>query len=280
MRALATDPAARNLADDAAVLEVGGEAIVLTHDMMVEGVHWLPGQDMADVAWKLVAVNLSDLAAKGARPLGVLFGYMFGDRNERFIDGLRNALAAFDVPLLGGDTVAGGPPQSLGLTAIGQATHRPVPARSGAKPGDALWITGPVGAAMMGYEALRDSTGADSEAYRRPRPLLADGRALAPQVTAMMDVSDGVLLDASRLAEASKATIDIATQEVPIAAPESRRADALRWGDDYQLLFTLPDGQQSPVPAYRIGAVLPLGSGPLLLDGASPAPGDSLGYQH
>ncbi|WP_126175818.1 thiamine-phosphate kinase [Tsuneonella rigui] len=280
LRGLATDPAARNLADDAAVLEVGGETLVLTHDMMVEGVHWLPGQDMADVAWKLVAVNLSDLAAKGARPLGVLFGYMFGDQNERFIDGLGDALAAFDVPLLGGDTVSGGPPQSLGLTAIGQATHRPVPSRSGAQPGDALWLTGPVGAAMMGYEALRDSTGADSEAYRRPRPLLAEGHALAPHVTAMMDVSDGVLLDASRLAEASGVTIDIATEKVPVAAPEHRRADALRWGDDYQLLFTAPDGQQPPVSAHRIGTVLPPGAAPLVLNGAPTALGDSLGYQH
>jgi thiamine-monophosphate kinase len=248
--------------------------------MMVEGVHWLPGQDMADVAWKLVAVNLSDLAAKGARPLGVLLGYMFGDQNERFIDGLRDALAAFDIPLLGGDTVSGGPPQSLGLTAIGQATHRPVPSRSGAKPGDALWITRPVGAAMMGFEALRDNTGAYSEAYRRPRPLLAEGRALAPQVTAMMDVSDGVLLDASRLAEASGVTIDIAIASVPIDAPAHRRADALRWGDDYQLLFTLPAEATPVITAHRIGAVLSRGSAPLLLDGVPPAPTDTLGYQH
>ena len=280
LRGLATDPAARNLADDAAVLEVGGEALVLTHDMMVEGIHWLPGQDMADVAWKLVAVNLSDLAAKGARPLGVLFGYMFGEQIERFIDGLREALEAFEVPLLGGDTVSGGPPQSLGLTAIGQATHRPVPSRSGAKPGDALWITGPVGAAMMGFEALRANSGADTEAYRRPRPLLVEGQALAPYVTAMMDVSDGVLLDALRLATASEVSIDLAAGSVPIAAPESRRPDALRWGDDYQLLFTLPLGTRPPVDAHRIGEVRPFCGSPLLLDGTPPDPGDRLGYQH
>ena len=273
-------PAARGLSDDAAVLEFGGEALVLTHDMMVEGVHWLPGQDMADVAWKLVAVNLSDLAAKGARPLGVLFGYMLGDQTERFIEGLRDALAAFDVPLLGGDTVSGGPPQSLGLTAIGQATHRPVPSRSGAKPGDALWITGAVGAAMMGFEALREDTGAESEAYRRPRPLLVEGQALAPQVSAMMDVSDGVLLDASRLAAASGVTIDLATASIPIAAPESRRSDALRWGDDYQLLFTLPDGATPTVPAHPIGRIRPAQRAPLLLDGDPPPAGYQLGYQH
>src|SRR5690606_38977170 len=156
LRALAHHPAARGLADDAAVLEDGGEAIVLTHDMLVEGVHFLPGADWADVAWKLVATNLSDLAAKGAEPLGVLLGFMLGGQIERFIDGLSDVLEHYGVPLLGGDTVTGGPPRSFGLTAIGRATHRPVPSRAGAKPGDVLWLTGQVGAAMLGFEALRD----------------------------------------------------------------------------------------------------------------------------
>lgn len=108
LRSLATHPAARGLVDDAAVLPVAG-AIVLTHDMLVEGVHFLAGDPPGDVAWKLVAVNLSDLAAKGAAPLGVLIGYGFGggtDWDARFVAGLAEALAAFDVPLLGGDTVA------------------------------------------------------------------------------------------------------------------------------------------------------------------------------
>jgi thiamine-monophosphate kinase len=248
--------------------------------MMVEGVHWLPGQDMVDVAWKLVAVNLSDLAAKGAEPVGVLLGFMLGEADARFVDGLEEVLTQYRVPLLGGDTVSGGPPRALGLTAIGRATHRPVPARSGARPGDAVWITGPVGGAMLGFEALRDRTGADSAAYRRPRPLLAEGRALAPHVTAMMDVSDGVLLDASRLAAASGVTIDIDAAAVPLAAPESRRAEALRWGDDYQLLFTLPAREEPPVPAHRIGETRAFTGAPLLLDGVTPAPGDRLGYQH
>src|SRR6478735_9585527 len=88
LRPLAHHPAARGLADDVAVLEVGTETLVLTHDMLVEGVHYLPGQDPADVAWKLVATNLSDLAAKGAEPVGVLLGYMFGSDDMRFVEGL------------------------------------------------------------------------------------------------------------------------------------------------------------------------------------------------
>ena len=280
LRALATHPAARGLADDCAVLEVGSETLVLTHDAMAEGVHWLPGQDMADVAWKLVAVNLSDLAAKGAEPLGVLLGYALGEDDARFLEGLRVALAAFDVPLLGGDTIRSEGPRTLGLTAIGRATRCPVPARSGALAGDALYVTGALGAAMMGFEAIRDETGADSMAYRRPTPRLAEGRALAPLVTAMMDVSDGLLLDASRLAQASGISLAIDTRAVPIVAPEPRRNEALRWGDDYALLFTAPADIAFPCPATRIGEALPAGDHPLLLDGAPPAPDDPLGYRH
>lgn len=279
LRALAVVPAARGLDDDCAVLELGGEALVLTHDMMVEGVHFLPLPDPADIAWKLVATNMSDLAAKGAEPLGVLLGYMLGRDDARFVEGLGEALAHYGAALLGGDTVSPAGPQALGLTAIGRATHRPVPSRSGAKPGDVLWITGPVGAAMAGFEALKSGHG-DSEAYRRPRALVAEGIALAPRVTAMMDVSDGLLLDAARMARASGVTFAIDTAGVPVAVPEARRAEALRWGDDYQLLFALPAGETPPVPAHRIGEALPRAQAPLMVDGVALTEADGLGYQH
>jgi thiamine-monophosphate kinase len=280
LRALAGHPAARGLADDAAVLELGGETLVLTHDMLVEGVHFLPGQSRADVAWKLVATNLSDLAAKGAEPLGVLLGYMLGEDEQGFNTGLAEVLEHYGVPLLGGDTVSGGPPQTLGLTAIGRATHHPVPSRSGAQPGDGLWLTGAVGAAMLGFEALHAGSGADAQAYLRPMARLAEGAALAPLVNAMMDVSDGLLLDAWRLAEASEVSLAIDSAAVPIAAPDARRFDALRWGDDYELLFTLPAGVDPPVAATRIGSVEPRGFVPLFLDGEPIANRDGLGYEH
>jgi thiamine-monophosphate kinase len=279
LRRLATDPAARGLDDDCAVIEIGGEALVVTHDMMAEGIHFLPGQDPADIAWKLVAVNLSDLAAKGAEPVGVLLGYMLSGRDERFLAGLDEALGHYRVPLLGGDTIGGEGPQVLGLTALGRATYRPVPSRSGAQAGDALFITGAVGAAMLGLEALRSGAG-DSIAYRRPTALLEQGQALAPHVTAMMDVSDGLLLDASRMAEASGLTLSIDRGAVPIAVPEARRDEALRWGEDYQLLFTLPAGLKPPCEAERIGEALPRGDAALLVDGRAPASEDRLGYQH
>lgn len=259
------------------MFELGSETLVLTHDAMAEGVHFLPGQDRADVAWKLVATNLSDLAAKGAEPLGVLLGYQLGADDARFVAGLREVLAHYAVPLLGGDTISASGPQVLGLTALGRATHCPVPSRGGARPGDRLWLTGPVGAAMLGFEALK-AGGGDSLAYRRPAALLAQGRDLAPQVTAMMDVSDGLLLDTQRIAQASQVTIDVESRSVPIAVPEERRDEALRWGEDYQLLFTLPAGLAPAAPADCIGQVLPQGSAALLLDGIPPA--GSLGYQH
>ena len=252
--------------------------------MMVAGVHFLPQQDPADVAWRLVATNMSDLAAKGAEPVGVLLGYMLQGDSRRFLEGLHEALDHYGAPLLGGDTVsgdtgAGAGTQSLGLTAIGRATHTPVPSRDRAQAGDTLWITGPVGGAMAGLEAMRAGHG-DSLAYRRPAALLREGRALAPHVTAMMDVSDGLLLDASRLARASGVTIAIDSLAVPLACPASRRADALRWGDDYQLLFTLPANRESPVPAHRIGTVLDRAETSIILDGEVLSENAYLGYEH
>ncbi len=281
LRGFALHPAARGLADDCAVLEVGSETLILTHDMMVEGVHWLAEQDPADVAWKLLATNLSDLAAKGAEPIGVLLGYTLTADNTRFAEGLGEALAHFGVPLLGGDTVRSPGAQTVGLTALGRATCQPVPSRSGARPGDTVWITGPVGSAMLGFEALTSgNTFIDTSAYRRPIPRLAEGRALAPLVTAMMDVSDGLLLDASRMAEASGVTIALDPARIPVPAdlPEDRFREAISWGDDYQLLFTLAPETAPPCPAHCIGSVLPAGKAPLLLGGT--APSGQLGYEH
>jgi thiamine-monophosphate kinase len=274
---MATHPAARGLADDCAVLEVGSEVLILTHDSMVEGVHFLPGQDPVDIAWKLVATNMSDLAAKGARPLGVLLSYQLGERDAAFAVGMAEALEHYGAALLGGDTVAANGPQNLGLTAVGLATHQPVPSRAGAAPGDAIYLTGPVGAAMLGLEALRAGFG-DTTSYCRPVALLSQGQALAPLVSAMMDVSDGLLLDARRMAEASGTTFALDRMAVPIGTSEDRRDEALGWGEDYQLLFTVPRDTSPPAPAYRIGAVLEQGPAPLLLDDAPPT--GRLGYEH
>ena len=275
LRALPLHPGARGLGDDCAVLEIGSETLILTHDMMAEGTHFRPDADMADVAWKLVATNLSDLAAKGAEPLGVLLGHVLGREDARFLEGLRAALEAFDTPLLGGDTIAASGPRTLGLTAIGCATHTPVPARSGARVGDSVFLTGPVGRAMLGFEGVPDHL----TAFHRPTPRLAEGRALAPLVSAMMDVSDGLLLDAFRMAEASGVTLALDPAAIPVAEP-ARMEECLRWGDDYELLFTAPPAAALPVAAHSIGTVSARGLAPLTLGETALTDPASLGYRH
>lgn len=279
LRSLPLHSGARGLADDAAVLDLGDQSLVITHDMLVENTHFLASADPADVAWKLVATNLSDLAAKGAEPIGVVLGHMVGAGDDRFLEGLAEVLAHYNVPLLGGDTVSGSGPRAHGLTAIGRATHRPVPSRGDAAIGQNLWLVGDVGAAMLGFEALRDGTGGDHQAYSRPLARLAEGLLLAPRVGAMMDVSDGLLLDAFRMAEASRCTLAIDSAAVPVADP-ARVFECLTWGDDYALLFTLPAEVEPPCPAARIGAVEPQGFVPLFLDGEPIANREGLGYSH
>ncbi len=275
LRLLPLHPGARGLLDDCAVLTLGTETLVITHDMMAEGTHFRPDADMADVAWKLVASNISDIAAKGAEPVGVLLGHMLGREDARFLKGLHEALEAFGALLLGGDTVAGEGLRSFGLTAIGRATHTPVPSRSGAKPGDQVYVTGPVGRAMLGFEGVAEHRAA----FDRPVPRLEEGIALAPHVTAMMDISDGLLLDAFRLAEASGVGISLDPQAIPVADP-ARAGECMRWGDDYELLFTAPPAAQLPVIAYQIGVVTPLDAAPLVLGTQALGDPATLGYRH
>ena len=267
LRPLATHPAARGLLDDAAVL---GD-LVLTHDVLVEGVHFLPDDPPEGIAWKLIAVNLSDLAAKGATPVGLLLGYPLStsEWDAAFVRGLGEALAHFEVALLGGDTVKG--PRVLSMTAIGRAEI--APSRGGAKAGNRLWVTGTIGRAGLGLAG----DPAHLQAYRRPLPRLAEGRVLAPLVTAMMDVSDGLLIDARRMADASGLRVTIDLDAVPLVG---ERIAAVTAGDDYQLLFSLPDGVDSPVQASQIG-LFEAGDGISLVDrhGLVPLP-ERLGWQH
>lgn len=242
---------------------------------MAEGTHFRDNASMADVAWKLVATNLSDLAAKGAEPIGVILGHSLGPDDQAFLDGLHEALTAFETPLMGGDTIHAEGSRTLGLTAIGRATHTPVPMRLASKPGDAIYVTGTIGRAMLGFEGNPDFL----EAFNRPTPLLGQGKALAPLVNAMMDVSDGLLLDAFRMAAASEHSFEIQTDLIPVAAP-SRRHDCIRWGEDYELLFTAPEAVKLPVPATRIGTVASDDLAPLWLDGEMIAGPENLGYRH
>jgi thiamine-monophosphate kinase len=302
LRAIATDPAARGLLDDAAVLEIGGTNLVVTHDMIVEGVHFLPSDPPGDVAWKLVAVNLSDLAAKGARPVGALLGFSLAGEDEwdrAFTEGLRQVLTGFGIALLGGDTVSlpKDAPRVLGLTAVGTAER--APSRAGARPGDQLWLSGSIGDAGGGLRILKGEYGAAAlvERYRQPRPRLELGIALAPLVGAMMDVSDGLLIDASRIADVSDLALRIELGDVPLSAAfmemlgEGRdaRLFAATAGDDYELLFAADKGRAAEllalaedigIPLSRVGS-FERGNGIRLFDGEQEVPlPERLGYEH
>lgn len=286
LRALPLHPGAQGLADDVAHLG----AYVVTTDTLVEGVHYLASDPPGDVAWKLVAVNLSDLAGKGADPVGVLLNYPLGndDWDEAFLAGFDAALRQLGCQLLGGDTVSlpAGAPRVLTLTAIGLAAAQIT--RGGACAGDGLFVTGTIGDGGAGLAIAHGAPGPDSllGAYRRPLPRLGEGRILAAHVHAMMDVSDGLLIDAQRMAAASglAVTIDLAAIPLSVAyrdyAGEDRaaRLRAATAGDDYQLLFAA--AASLAVPARRIGRFTS-GTGLTLLDGDEtvPLPAE-LGFQH
>src|SRR3954464_32963 len=157
LRRIATDPAARGLLDDVAVLD----GLVITHDSIAEGVHFLPFDPPSSVGWKLIAANLSDLAAKGAFPAGALLSLTLsgdGEWEGEFLTGVEHACESYALPLIGGDTIALplGAARVLGLTAIGRAGPR-VPHRSGGKPGDRLWLIGTLGDSAAGLAQLIDN---------------------------------------------------------------------------------------------------------------------------
>jgi thiamine-monophosphate kinase len=299
LRDVATHPAARGLLDDAAVLGWPlGQDLVATHDMLAEGVHFTPDCPAPDVGWKLVAVNLSDLAAMGARPVGVLMGAGIGagrgaDWAAGLVRGVSQALERFGVPLLGGDTIRSGPTSVLALTALGSVLPGAALGRMGASEGDILWVSGTIGDAGLGLRVAQGARfGVDDalllKRYRRPVPRLALGLALRGVASAVMDVSDGLLIDAARLAEASGLGVELERAAIPLSAAARASGVSVEelatLGDDYELLFAAPPeagaavlvaADRAGVPVAAIGRLV--GGAGLRLDGEVPA---RLGYQH
>ena len=299
LRRIATHPAALGLQDDAALID----GLVVTHDSIAEGVHFFPFDPPSSVGWKLVAVNLSDLAGKGAEPVAALLSLaLSGDDtwDAGIIDGVEAACESYGLPLVGGDTIAipRGAPRVFGLTAIGRAGER-TPLRSGGKAGDALWLVGTLGDAAAGLVMLQDDARAEGplvDVFRRPVPLLGPGQALAPRANAMMDVSDGLLLDALRMARASKlkVTIDVDTLPLSSAFVGERGQDrvarlfAATGGDDYALLAALPPDVDplglslpSGTTITRIGSLTAKGPQLALTSGGEPIElPEQLGFEH
>lgn len=271
---IADSAAARGLADDAAVWTPPlGRDLVFTHDILACGVHYLPGDPPSDIAWKLLAVNLSDLAAMGAMPAGVLMGLGLSAAEDTrwrddFTAGLQRALAHFGVPLWGGDTVTGLAAAVLGVTAIGTVARGSAIGRSGAAVGDDLWVSGTIGDAGLGLAVASGAMAPDKfllNRFRRPTPRLALGQALVGIASACMDVSDGLLIDADRLARASgaSAVIDLVAMPLSPAAAAVTRDDAdlvarATAGDDYELLFAAAPERRDAVRAAAAATRTPV----------------------
>lgn len=259
---------ALGLKDDCAVLTPPpGEDLVLTTDAVAEGVHFLPDDAPADIAWKALAVNVSDLTAKGARPIAYLLSVAFPTQPERawldaFAQGLAAAQGAFGMVLAGGDTDRRPGPFSATVTAIGSVPEGRMVQRATARAGDVLFLSGTLGDGALGLllrqepgrgvEMGLDAAGAEAlvARYLRPTPRLALAPHLVAFATAAMDVSDGLVKDCGRLARASGlgATLDVAL--LPFSAPVRTAlarqpgllATALTGGDDYEVLAAVaPD---------------------------------------
>jgi thiamine-monophosphate kinase len=268
---------ARGLVDDAALL---GDLIVTT-DAIVEGVHFLPADPIDAIAKKALRVNLSDIAAKGAKPIGVLLTLIWPKHRDAaeivtFARGLGEDLRAFDVPLLGGDTTSSPGPLTISITAFGAPLGARTPSRADAKPGEQVWVTGTIGDAFLGLKSLTETpdiigAGVDArtdaharavrDAYRTPSPPLAFASAISKHASASMDVSDGLVIDAAKLAQASNVAIRIDAEAIPLSAAghaylakhgDAGLADLITGGDDYQALFTAaPEARGAIMQAGR-----------------------------
>lgn len=274
------NPGAFGLTDDAAVVDVtAGCRLVATADAMVAGVHFRNQDPAALVARKLLRVNLSDLAAMGAGPKGYLLTAVLPPETESgwieaFAGGLAEDQEIFGVALLGGDTVAAPGPMSFSLTALGEVKAGAELRRTGARVGDAVYVSGTVGDGALGLAALEGRLDNLSAAQRRalagryqlPEPRLELGAALSGIAHAAIDVSDGLVADLGHIAESSGVGAVIDARRVPLsgaaaaalaADPGSRRA-VLAGGDDYELLFTVDKGAAAEISALALSLDLPL----------------------
>jgi thiamine-monophosphate kinase len=241
------------IGDDAAILRNG---TCVTCDLLVEDVHFRRATtSLHDLGWKALAVNLSDLAAMGARPILAVVGLgLPPDLAEAGVvelyAGLDECAATYGLDVAGGDVVRA-PVLTLSVTAIGRWDWMAL--RSGAAPGNRLAVTGPLGASRAGLAILEGrATGDDAlvERHRRPQPRVAEGHALAGMASAMMDISDGLASDVVRLAEASRMTCVIDLDLVPVAdgvesvarqLGELPTRFAAAGGEDYELLVAIPE---------------------------------------
>lgn len=259
-------PGAHGLRDDAASLTLpAGEELVVTMDAVAEGVHFFADDAPEDIAWKALAVNVSDLIGKGARPVAYLMALAFPEAPEerwlaRFAAGLAAAQAQFGIVLAGGDTDRRPASLSVTITAMGAVPSGRMVQRATAKAGDVLFVSGTLGDAAFGLKLHETSSLSETwrldapqaqalvARYLRPEPPLRLVDALREHASASMDLSDGLVKDLGRLAQASKVHAVVRGKDVPLSQPVKQIVSAapecfsvaLTGGDDYEVLAAVP----------------------------------------
>jgi thiamine-monophosphate kinase len=284
--------------DGALIAPTPGQELVISTDLLVEGTHFLADTDPEALGWKTLAVNISDLAAMGAQPrwatLAAVLPAPTPDWIEAFARGFFDCANRHDVDLIGGDTTRG--PRAFCVTILGEAPPGKALRRSGAKPGDSIWVSGQPGRAALGLAHLQGRTALSGPrladclaALNRPQPRVALGLALRGLATAAIDVSDGLLADLGHILQQSGRAAQLQVPGLPFTGLE--RDCLLAGGDDYELVFTATaarDGEVAALaerldlPLTRVGEIVAGPPGELVLcdaDGAVITPA-SRGYDH
>lgn len=292
------DQGFEGIGDDCAVLPLGGEALVFTSDLLTEGVHFLRHATSArELGGKSLAVNLSDVAAMGARPVATLLSIALppdaaGAWAEEFMEGYRELSARFGTPLVGGDTTRSESGVTINVTAIGRSPLTHLKRRRDARPGDALFVAGELGASGAG---LRDLLAGHPDTppariHRNPQPQVDEGIWLGArsEVHAMMDLSDGLASDLRHILDESDCGAEVELERIPVAAGADLRTAACG-GEDYKLLFTAAPTATRQLeeeflarfgtPLHRIGRITER-AGLTWLQAGSPVQLDWQGFTH
>lgn len=295
------------IGDDCALLNpLEKQQLAISTDTLVSGIHFLADIDPADLGYKALAVNLSDLAAMGAEPAWLTLALTLPAVDEswlqRFSDSLFELLGYYDMQLIGGDTTRG--PLALTLGIHGWVPEGRALKRSGARPGDAIYVTGTLGDSAAGLAVLQQQLSVADESDRRyllkrhlrPSPRILQGMALRGLASSAIDLSDGLASDLGHVLAASQVGARLNMDALPLsdalrAATDSEQA--IRWaltgGEDYELCFTVPERHQgalevalrsSGAPWCCIGQILPASEGFTCWQGGTPRVMDWKGYDH
>ncbi len=301
-----------NLLDDAAILDIPpGKRMVVTNDALAAGVHFFADDWPRLIAKKALRVNISDLVAKGATPVGYLLTLgLEGGFEEKWVAGFAKGLgedqAAFGIKLLGGDTFKAPGATTIAITGFGITEN--YCSRLGAKPGDHLFVTGTIGDAALGLKLIKgeiDSRLVEkherkllTDRYHLPQPAFMLARAIGESASASMDISDGLVGDLEKLCHASKTGARVESDKIPLSSPVAKIVQAmprhletaLCGGDDYELLFAIsPENLAAfdratrllPVTISKIGVVKRPQDGIVILDGSGlPLNFAQNSYQH